>query len=381
LTGKERTLRALDFEPVDRAPIAGGLLQNAEYLARKAGRRDFWAAPRETAFQAFRAMGCDAVLGPVMPKRPEDTTRDAQGQPTDFTVSHAKPELTTPEQVAEHAQLQPSRQEVRKQFNFQQAYDAYLTQMQEGARDAGDMLYLPHCLGYAPNFPTSDGHFSYEAFLMACTLFTKEVKRLFDAWGEQSRLRCEAVAKATRDHDLLRLIWIGSDLCDANGPVLSPALFRELYFPQIARALEPLKEAGIRVVWHTDANYKQLVPDLLDLGMDGFQGLYETPAGVRLEDLAKTRTKAGTPPIIFGSVSTVWVLPVKGPDGVRQEIERCVEAVGEQGGLLLAPSSSIGPEVTAANVDAMYEHARRYVPSWRRSAAAGAVRTVSAAAR
>jgi len=357
LTGKERALRALNFEPVDRTPVAGGLLQNAEYLARKAGRGDFWEAPRETAFQAFRALGCDAVLGPVMPKRPEGTTRDAAGRPTDYTVSNARPELVTPEQVAEYARLRPSREEVREQFSFGQAYDAYLTQMQDGVRDAGDMLYIPHCLGYAPNFPTSDGHFSYEAFLLACVLFPEDLKRLFDGWGEYSRLRCEAVAKATLDHDLLRLLWIGSDLCDANGPMLSPALFRELYCPQLARALEPLKAAGIRVVWHTDANYKQLVPDLLDLGIDGFQGLYETPNGTRLEDLAMTRTRAGMPPLLFGSLSTVWVLPIKGPAGVRQEVDRCLEAVGSQGGLLLAPSSSIGPEVPAENVDALYEYA------------------------
>lgn len=362
MTGRERALRALNFEPVDRPPVAGGLLQNAEFLARMADVDDFWAAPRQTVFEAFRRLGCDAILGPVMPKRPEATTVGADGRHTDFTRPDTRPELTTPEQVADYASSRDHAQQVREQFDSQRAYDDYVTLMTQGQEEAGDMLLIPHCLGFAPNFPTSDGHFRYEAFLMACCLYPDQMQRLFEFWGETSRLRFEAVAKATVDHDLPRLIWIGSDLCDANGPMLSPALFERLYFPVLARALEPLKEAGIRAVWHTDANYKQILPRMIELGLDGFQGFYETENGVRLEDLAEMKARSGDPLILFGSVSTAWVLPRGTPDDVRREVERCLNARWDTGGLLLAPTSSIGPEVTPENVLAMYEHARTHTP-------------------
>ena len=71
----------------------------------------------------------------------------------------------------------------------------------------------------------------------------------------------------------------------------------------------------------------------------------------------------GDPLILFGSVSTAWVLPVGTVEDVSREVERCVEAAGERGGLLLAPSSSIGPEVPPENIRAMYEHATTCVPS------------------
>ncbi len=345
MTGRERTLRALNFEPVDRPPVAGGLLQNAELLAEIAGADDFWAAPRRHVFEAFRRLGCDAILGPVMPKSPDATTRDAHGRPTDFTRRDAAPELTTPRQVAEHALSLPTRRQLRQEFDAQEACDEYLALMIHGQRDAGDMLLIPHCLGYAPSFPTSDGHLSYMAFLMACRLHTDEMGRLFEHWGEQSRLRLEAVARATVEHDLLRLIWIGSDICDARGPVLSPDLLERLYFPAVRRAIEPLKDAGIRVVWHADANYRRILPRLIELGIDGFQGFYETEDGVRLEDLTQMSARSGDPLILFGSVSTAWVLPTGTVEDVRREVERCVEAVGPQGGLLLAPTSSIGPDV------------------------------------
>ena len=88
MTGRERTLRALSFEPVDRTPIAGGLLQNAELLAELAGADDFWSAPRRHVFEAFRRLGCDAILGPVMPKAPDSTTRDAHQAIYDTFAEH-----------------------------------------------------------------------------------------------------------------------------------------------------------------------------------------------------------------------------------------------------------------------------------------------------
>jgi hypothetical protein len=220
------------------------------------------------------------------------------------------------------------------------------------------MLLIPHCLSYAPTFPTSDGHFTYEAFLMACRLHTQELAHLFRHWGEQARLRFEAVAEATRRHDLLPLIWTGQDLCDAKGPVMSPDLLESLYFPVLEHAFEPLKQAGIRIVWHTDANYRRILPRMVELGIDGFQGLYESEGGIRIENLARLRMRSGAPPIIFGSISTVWVLPDGTVGDVQREVDRCVAAAREGGAaLVLAPSSSIGPEVPEENVRAFFEYA------------------------
>ena len=360
MTGRERALRALSFEPVDRAPVAGGLLQNAELLAEVAGVDDFWAAPRQCVLEAFRRLGCDAILGPVMPKRPECVTRNAEGRPTDFTVRHVEVTLTTPEQVAEHARSAPSPDDVRRQFDYQKAYDDYVKVARDGQEECPDMLLIPHTLGYAPGFPTSDRHFSYQAFLMACLLYADDMWHLFAHWGETSRCRFEAVAQAIVDHDLVRLIWIGQDLCDANGPMLSPALFDRLYFPQLARAIEPLKAAGVRTVWHTDANYKRILPSMIELGIDGFQGFYETDDGIRLENLARMSALSGDPLLFFGSVATAWVLPLGTVEDVKREVERCIDAVRGRGGLLLAPTSSIGPEVPPENVKAMYQHALEY---------------------
>jgi hypothetical protein len=357
LTGSERTLRALNFGEVDRLPVAGGLVNNWELLAEVAGAADFWADPRRHTFEAFRRLGCDAILGPVMPKHPEAMTEGAHGRATGFSRKAEADPLRTPEEVAEYAREAPSPGTLRREFDSQRAYDEYVSLMTTGQRDAGEMLFIPHCLGYAPHFPTSTGQFEYEAFLMACALYTDEMEGLFAAWGEQSRLRLEAVAQATREHDLLRLFWIGTDLCGRNGPMLSPALLRRLYFPVLRRAIEPLKQAGIKVIWHADANYTEILPPMIALGIDGFQGFYEEEGGMQLAKLARLKAANGEPLILFGSVLTWGALAHGTPAEVKHDVDRCVKAAAGRGGLLLAPSSSIGPEAPRENVLAMFEHA------------------------
>ncbi len=361
MTPREIVLRALSFEETVRVPVAGGLMQHVPFMAGvlDLSEAEWWEAPHEHLFAACREIGCHAILGPVMPKLPDETTIDAQGRPTDFTHRAKRPDmLTTPGEVAEHARNAPSPEQVRAQFDAEDVEAEYRRRAVDTAREAGEMLVIPHILGWAPQFPTSDGAFSYEAFLMACALHTDDMQRLFRSWGEKSRLRFEAVARVIERHDLPRIAWIGQDLCERNGSVLSPELLERLYFPQIAHAIAPLKLAGITVVWHADANYREILPRLVELGIDGVQGLYESPGGMRLEDVAEMRTPAGDPLVIFGSISTHLVLPQGSVADVEAAVDRCIDIARGRGGLLIAPSSSIGPEVPPENIAAMYRRVR-----------------------
>ncbi|MDA0335862.1 MAG: hypothetical protein O2782_11905 [bacterium] len=38
------------------------------------------------------------------------------------------------------------------------------------------------------------------------------------------------------------------------------------------RSIEPLVQAGVRLLWHCDGNLMEMVPRLLEAGIAGFQG-------------------------------------------------------------------------------------------------------------
>jgi uroporphyrinogen-III decarboxylase len=48
-------------------------------------------------------------------------------------------------------------------------------------------------------------------------------------------------------------------------------------------------------------------------------------------------------------------------------VENLIEDLGEGGGLIFANGHNIQPDVPLANVLAMFEHARAYVPSFARA--------------
>ena len=350
MTPREIALRALQFEEDRLVPVGGGLLQHVDFMAGVLGisADQWWAQPRGNLFAAFRKLGCHAIVGPSMPKPPEQTTRDAHGRATMFRQRAANPDaLDDPEAVAADALRSPTPDQVRAQFDAAEATAQFLRVSVQAQAEAGEMLVIPHTLGYAPAFPTSTTTWTYEAFLMACAAHPDAMRVVFDAWGARARCQCEVAARTIVAHSLPRLLWIGQDICDARGPVLSPALLERLYFPQIARALEPLRDAGIVAVWHADANYRAILPRLLELGIGGVQGIFESPGGMDLEEVAALRTPEGRPLVIIGGMTTHAVLPLGTVAEVEAAADRCVElARARGGGLLIAPSGSVGPEAS-----------------------------------
>jgi uroporphyrinogen-III decarboxylase len=124
--------------------------------------------------------------------------------------------------------------------------------------------------------------------------------------------------------------------------------------------VEPLHEAGIRIVWHCDGDVRPILGRLIDgVGVAGFQGFQEE-TGCTLETIAARRTHGGRKLILWGSISVTTTLPFGDADGVRRDIERCFRVAAPGGGFALASSSSILPETPLANIRALWEHGRRF---------------------
>jgi uroporphyrinogen decarboxylase len=62
----------------------------------------------------------------------------------------------------------------------------------------------------------------------------------------------------------------------------------------------------------------------------------------------------------FGTIGNQTTLPFGSPDDVRREVHQRIETVGQGGGLVLAPSHMIEPDVPWANVQAFFEAAEEY---------------------
>lgn len=353
MNGRERALRAIEFAETDRAPVVGGFVRHPEFLAAAAGTspEEFWKDPRGVAIRAFRALGVDVIIGLILPS--SDSSIGAQ-------VEHGgPPAYDSPEAVVEDIQVLPQPADLHRDFDFQKEYARYLSLYRDGAAAIGeDILWLPNCFGYVAQFQ-NEKRFGPENYYMALALYPDAMSRFFAHSAEQAYLKNTVVAKAIVDYDLPRVVWLGQDACDNRGPYIAPETMNEIYIRHVKRSLEPLKDVGVTVIWHSDGNIVPIVPYLFDAGIDGFQGLQETiETKINVAELRTRRTAAGKAPVIVGSVSSVTTMPFGTPEEVRAEVDRCRRlAERDGGGWLLNFSSSLGPEVPRKNIRAFFDAA------------------------
>jgi hypothetical protein len=350
MSGRERALRALNFERVDRVPMMAGWAPHAEFLIAASGDAGFWDHPSATAIRAWRNLECDMCPQLVLPNKREDFRGDVRA------TWEARQAYSSPEDVVRFVESLPTPEQARRDYNYEKAYGDYVAGMRANQDLWGDMLWL-NGFGH-PGF-MHYSTFGYENYYMALALYPDEMEKLYALEAEQGRLFNDMLTRAIPENDLPPFTYGGQDICGEQGPMVSLQMLDRFYFPHLRRALAPLVEADIRTVWHCDGNIMPILNRLLEAGIDGFQG-FQTETGVDLAHLARIRTRKGRKPILWGSISVTRTLPWGTVEDVKQEVEQVCDLLAPGGGFVLAPTSSICPEVPVGNVFAMFEHAKIY---------------------
>ena len=344
MAGAEIALRTLAGEDPGVPCILGDWVFNPQFFRTVTGR-SISEDPLRVAIEAFRKVG--ANLTPQFAIANTDDYHYFRTAPPDPTIS--------PEDVRNEIEGLPDADALERDFDVEASADRYARAILAFREVAGDDILRISGFGH-PNFMGSYGKWGYEAFLSAIALYPEHVERWFLHTGECARLQNLAVVQAIRRYSLAPFVYNGDDICYNAGPMCSVEALRRFYFPALNHAVQPLHDAGVRIIWHSDGNILPIMDDLMEAGMWGYQGFQEE-TGPTLDVMASQRTKWGRRPILIGSVSVTRTLPFATADDVRADVDRCF-ATCSGGGFVLATSSSFGPEVPVENILAMYERAK-----------------------
>lgn len=213
------------------------------------------------------------------------------------------------------------------------------------------MLKTGYSFARFPYLPYT--RYGYVPYLSATALYPALMERHFALQGDLSLLNNRAAARAYRQADLPPLYRLDHDLADSRGILIGLPALERLWLPHLARCLEPLVKAGVKLIWHCDGNLLELLPRLLDCGVRGFQG-FQYEDGMDYQRICRMKTLDGEDPIIVAGVSVGTTLPHGTPAEVRDELRRLVEQ-GPRTGLFLGLSSSLTPGVPWDNVEALIE--------------------------
>ena len=148
------------------------------------------------------------------------------------------------------------------------------------------------------------------------------------------------------------VVLIAEDFATKHGPIFPPAFLEEFHYPPIRRLADAWHAHGVKALYHSDGNWRSVIPQLIATGVDGFYCL-EPNCGMDIVEFKKR-----WPEMVWaGGVDGVDLMERGAPEEVKAEVFRHIRETGalETGGMFVASSSEINPPIPPANFRAMVE--------------------------
>ncbi len=195
--------------------------------------------------------------------------------------------------------------------------------------------------------------YGYANYFMAYALFPEVMARDFAQQADLAVRKNQVAAKAIIEGHLPRLIRLDHDMADSRSTLVSIKSLDEIWFPAFARSIQPLLDAGIRLIWHCDGNLMDMVPRLIEAGISGFQG-FQYEDGMDYPRICRMTDRQDAPLFIVAGVSVTKTLPFGSKQDVIDQMKWLVQN-GPPLGLMLGASSSIVPGTPHENIKALKE--------------------------
>ena len=152
--------------------------------------------------------------------------------------------------------------------------------------------------------------------------------------------------------DVLRL---GDDVCTQKGLMMSLGTYRTFLKEPTRAIIRAAKEINpdVLVFMHCDGRVKDMIEEYVDIGIDILN-----PVQPECNDLEEIARRSGGRLSFWGGIGTQSTMPFGTPANVASAVARAKQVLGREGGLLVAPTHILEPEVPWDNVLAFVEAAR-----------------------
>ncbi|HID20926.1 MAG TPA: methyltransferase, partial [Planctomycetaceae bacterium] len=198
------------------------------------------------------------------------------------------------------------------------------------------------------------GQFLYrnDGFLMLLAADPKRAHEFLDRLVAIHLRNLEQFLAAVGDY--IDIILFGDDLGMQSGPQISPAMYREFFKPRHALMWRRAKElADVKVMLHCCGGVRELLPELIDAGLDAINPVQINCAG--MDPVGLKRDFGDRVTFWGGGCDTREVLPRATPDQVRRHVRELIGIWRPGGGFVFQQVHNVLADVPAENVVAMFE--------------------------
>ncbi len=147
-------------------------------------------------------------------------------------------------------------------------------------------------------------------------------------------------------------IFFGDDWGDQRGVIIGPRRWRQFLKPRWASIYAAVHAHGKYVLHHSCGSVAEIIPDMIEIGMDVLESVQPEAAGMNPYELKR---KWGNKITFWGCLGSQSTIPFGTPVEIRQEVRRLRTEVGREGGYILAPAKSLQPETPTENAAAVFE--------------------------
>jgi uroporphyrinogen decarboxylase len=150
------------------------------------------------------------------------------------------------------------------------------------------------------------------------------------------------------------IMLFGDDLGMQSGPQISPDMYREFFKPRHKLLWNRAKElADVKVMLHCCGGVRELLPDLIDAGLDAMNPVQISCAGM---DAAALKDDFGSEMVFWGGgCDTQTILPNATPEQVAEHVKQQVAILSRNGGFVFQQVHNILSNVPPENVVAMLD--------------------------
>ena len=344
LTKRERVERALNLQEVDRVPVYDLLVNDAvieHYGDAKLGGPD----DLETVCRAIS--NCLDLTRSIRTPANPTTVEYENGfvhQVQRWTTWIEKRPFEEPEEAAEwlardmeaRDRQMPGaveRERFRERFLNLQALCGDTVLMHECTGVGIDQLY--HTIGWD---------------LFACLL--ADDPEIISAWLESQTDYQVRWIHACADRELSPVALPFGDIACKGATLFSPVWLRREFMPRLRKLNDAWHEHGVKCMFHSDGYLMEVLPDLIEAGIDGLNPI-EVCAGM---DVKEVNDLYGDRIVLAGGIDVSNLLPFGTPEEVREACEAAIRDTGGIG-LLMGSTTELHDGVPLANFQAMVEAA------------------------
>lgn len=155
----------------------------------------------------------------------------------------------------------------------------------------------------------------------------------------------------------VNISYVAEDFGSQEGLLISREHIREFFIPRMKRMIDLAHQAGAYVFFHSDGAIREIIPDMIEAGIDVLNPIQWRCKGMDRKGLKRD---FGDKVIFHGGVDNQYTLAFGTVEEVREEVIYNIQVLGEGGGYILAPCHNIQAVSPPENVVTMYETGYEY---------------------